>query len=84
MPVIRLIVFKHCTLLASSITFNSEIISLCSRYTKKGLVYIIITESFSRQPSFYFKCTKSNTRALYNIHLVSLNKYIFLAYFNSL
>ena len=48
------------------------------------LVYIIITEPFSRQLSSCFKYIKLNIYVLYNVHLVSLNKYIFLAYFNSL
>ena len=44
MPTIRLIAFKCYTLLTSSITLNSEIMSPCSHYAKKGLVYIAITE----------------------------------------
>ena len=74
--------FKCRTLLTISISLNGEIMSPYSRYIKKGLVYIIITDLFSRQPSFYTKCTKLNTYILYNIHLVSLNKYIFPAYFS--
>ena len=84
MPAIRLISFKYHALLASSITLNSEIMSSCSHYAKKGLVCIIITEPFSCQPSFYFKYTKLNTRALCNVYLVSFNKYAFLAHLNSL
>ena len=53
-----------------------------SYYIKKGLVYIIIIDFFSRQPSSYTKCIKLNTCTLYNIRLVLLNKYIFSAYFN--
>ena len=45
MPAVRLIAFKYCTLLTSSIALNGEIISPCSWYIKKGLVYIAITES---------------------------------------
>ena len=71
---------KYYTLLTISISLDGEIISPCSRYIKKGLVYIVIINSFSRQPSFYIKCTKLNTYMLYNIHLVSLNKYILLYY----
>ena len=47
MPAVRLTVFKYYTLLTSSITFNGEIISPCSYYIKKGLVYIIIIKPFS-------------------------------------
>ena len=78
MPPIKSSASKYCALLTISISLNGEIMSPCSRYTKKGLVYIIITDPFGRQPSSYTKCTKLNTRALYNIRLVSLNKYIFL------
>ena len=51
-----------------------------SHYIKKGLVYIIIIEPFSRQPSFYTKYTKSNTYILCDIRSVPLNKYRFLYY----
>ena len=47
MPAVRLIVFKCYTLFISSIALNSEIISPYSYCAKKGLVCIIITESFS-------------------------------------
>ena len=80
MPFIRLSIFKCYTLLAISISLNGEIISPYSYYVKKGLVYIIIINPFSRQPSFYTKCTKLNTYMLYNMRLVSLNKYMFLYY----
>ena len=61
MPAVRLIVFEYCTLLASSIALNSEIISLCSYYIKKGLVCIVITDPSNYQPSSYSECTKLNT-----------------------
>ena len=78
MPPIRFLVSKRYTLLTISISFNKEIMSPYSRYTKKGLVYIIIMDPFSRQPFSYTKCTKLNTCVLYNVHLVFFNKYIFL------
>ena len=84
MPAVRSLVSKYCTLLRSSIACNSEIISPCSYYMNKGLVYIAIINPFSYQPSSYSKCTKLNTYALYDVHLVSLNKYIFLTCFVSL
>ena len=80
MPPIKLSAFKRCTLLITSISFNGEIISFYFRYIKKGLVYIIIIDPFSRQPFSYIECTKLNTRALYNVRLVSFNKYTFPYY----
>ena len=77
MPSIKLSVFKRCTLLAKSISLNGEIISSYSRYIKKGLVYIVIINPFSRQPSFYTKYTKLNTCILCDVRLISLNKYTF-------
>ena len=71
---------KRCTLLAISISLNKEIISPYFYYTKKGLVYIIIIDFFSCQPFSYAECTKLNTYTLYNMHLVSLNKYIYPYY----
>ena len=67
----------RCILLAISISLNSEIMSPYSCYTKKGLVYITITALFSRQPSSYSKYIKANTRSLYNMRLVFINKYTF-------
>ena len=74
---VRSLVFKRRTLLAISIFLDGKIISPYSRYAKKGLVYIIITDPSGRQFFSYIKCTKSNTYILYNMRLVSLNKYIF-------
>ena len=77
MPPIRSLVSIYCVLLTASISLNSEIISPYSHYAKKGLLYIIIIALFSCQPSSYFKCIKANTCFLYNIRLVSTNKYTF-------
>ena len=79
-PPIRLFASKRRTLLTASISLDREIISSCSYYVKKGLVCITIINPFSRQPSSYAEYTKLNTRMLYNIRLVSLNKCIFLRY----
>ena len=84
MPAVKLIAFKYYTLLISSIAFDGEIISPCSCCAKKGLVCIIIADLSSHQPSFYFKYTKLNTCVLYNMRLVSFNKYIFFIYLASL
>ena len=42
MPPVKSLAFKHYALLILSILLNKEIISLCSYYTKKGLVYIVL------------------------------------------
>ena len=78
MPFIRSLASKYCTLLAAFISLNGEIISPYSCYAKKGLVYIVIISPFSYQPSSYFKYTKANTRLLYDVRSIPLNKYKFL------
>ena len=83
MPLIRFSASKCRAFLAASISLDREIISFCSYYTKKGLVYIIITDSFSCQFSSYIKYTKLNTYALYNIRSVSFNKCAFPTYSTS-
>ena len=80
MPLIRLSTSKRCTLLAASISLNRKIMSPYSYYTKKGLVYIIITDFSSCQSSSYVECTKLNTCTLYNMRSVSFNKYTFFYY----
>ena len=80
MPPIKSLAFKRCIFLAIFISLNREIISPYSYCAKKGLVYIIITEPFSRQPFFYTKYTKSNTFMLCDMRLVFFNKYTFPAY----
>ena len=77
MPAIRSSTSEYCALLTSSITLDGEIISPYSCYTKKGLVYIIITEPFGHQSFFYSKYTKLNTCMLCNMRLVLFNKCIF-------
>ena len=84
MPFIRSSISKRRALFTTFISLDGEIISPYSHYAKKGLVYIIITDPFSRQPFSYIKCTKLNTRLSYNMRSVSLNKYIFSAYSISL
>ena len=83
MPSIRSFASKRRTRLATSISLNGEIINPYFRYAKKGLVYIIIAELFSYHPSFYIKYTKSNTRTLCNVRLISLDKCICPAYYIS-
>ena len=80
MPPIKLFASKRYTLLTISISLNGEIISPYSYYIKKGLIYITIIDLSSHQSFFYAKYTKLNTYTLYNMRLVSLNKYTFLYY----
>ena len=84
MPAVRLTVFKYYTFFISSIALNSKIMSPCSYCVKKGLVCIIIADLFGCQSSSCSKCIKLNTCILYNVRLVSFNKYTFFACFNSL
>ena len=77
MPPIRSLASVRCVLLAISIFLNSEIMSPCSRYIKKGLVCVTIITLFGCQPSSYSKYTKANTCFLCDMHSVSTNKYIF-------
>ena len=74
MPFIRSFVSERCILLTTSISLDGEIISPYSYYIKKGLIYIIITNPFSCQPSFYTKYTKLNTYISCNMCSVSFNK----------
>ena len=76
MPPIRSLVSKRCAHTVAVILLLGEIMPSCSRCEEKKLVYIIIIASFSRQPSFYIKCTKSNIYLSCNIRLVSDIKYL--------
>ena len=67
MPSIRSTTLERRTLLTISISLDKEIISPCSYYTKKGLVYITIIAPSSYYPFFYSKYTKANTSLLYDI-----------------
>jgi hypothetical protein len=61
MPSIRSIASEHSMLFTISISLNGEIMSLCSYYTKKGLVYIVLVFPFRYQPFSYLEYTKVNT-----------------------
>ena len=74
MPFIRSSVFKrttYCFKLVAVILLLSKIIPTYSYYMEKGLIYITIIASLSRQPSSYAKYTKLNIRLSYNIRSVS-------------
>ena len=77
MPPVRSLTSERHALLVASISLDGEIISPCSYYAKKGLIYIIIAAPFSHQPSSCFEYTKVNMHSFYNVRLVSTNKYIF-------
>ena len=78
MPSIRFSTLERRAFFTAFISLDGEIISPYSCYAKKGLVYIIITALFSRQPSSCFKYIKVNTYLLCDVCLVFINKYIFL------
>ena len=56
---------------------------MCSYYTEKKLVCVIIVALFSRQPSSYSKYIKLNMYFSCNIRLVFNTKYTFLIYFTT-
>ena len=83
MPLIRSSASMRYILLAISISLNGKIMSPYSYYIKKGLVYIVIINPFSRQFSSYLKYTKANICSLCDVRSVSFNKYIFLTHLAS-
>ena len=76
MPPIRSLASECCAYIVSVILLFSKIMPIYSRYTKKKLVYIIITALFSCQPSSCLKCTKSNIHLSCNIRSVLDTKYL--------
>ena len=71
MPPIRSLASKRRAYTVAVILLFGEIMPSCSYYKEKKLVYITIVAPFSRQPSSYVKCTKSNIRLSCNIRSVS-------------
>ena len=67
MPPIRSTASERRAYTVLVILLLGEIMPSCSYCAEKKLVYIIIAALFSRQPSFYIKCTKLNMRLSYNI-----------------
>ena len=82
MPPIRSLASKCCVYAVVVIFLLGEIMPSYSYCEEKKLVYIIIIAPFSRQPSFYFKCTKSNIHLSCNVRSVSDTKYIFISLYN--
>ena len=76
MPFIRFFASERHTYIIAVIFLFSEIIPSCSCYKEKKLVYIIIIAPFSRQPSFYIKCTKLNIHLSCNVKLIFNAKYL--------
>ena len=68
---IRSLVFKRRAYIVAMILLFNKIMPTCFCYMLKGLVYIIIIASLSRQPSSYIKYTKLNMRLSCNIRSVS-------------
>jgi hypothetical protein len=81
MPFIRSSASKYLAYhskLVAVILLLSEIIPSYSHYAEKGLVYIIITALFNRQPFSYSKCTKLNIYLSCNVYSISNTKCIYL------
>ena len=74
MPSIRSLASERHTCTIAVIFLFGEIMPSYSYYEEKKLVYIIIITFFSRQPSFYIKCTKLNMCLSCNIKSVSNTK----------
>ena len=61
---------RHAHIVVLILLFG-EVILLYFYCAKEGLIYIIIVAPFSRQPSFYFKCTQLNIHSFYNVWSIS-------------
>ena len=79
MPPIRSSTSKRRTRIVSTILSLSEVMSPCSRYVKKKLVYVVIALPSGRQPSSYAEYTRANMRSSYDIRSISDNKCIRLS-----
>ena len=76
MPPIRSLASERRAYIVAVILLLGEIMLIYSCCAKKKLVYITIAASFSRQPSFYIKCTKLNIHLFYNVKSVLDTKYL--------
>ena len=76
MPPIRSSASKRRAYIVVVILLLGEIMPSYSCCKEKKLVYITIVALFSRQPSFYVKCTKSNIYLSCNVRLVFDAKYM--------
>ena len=82
MPFIRSLAFKRRAYAVAVILLLGEIMPSYSYYKEKKLVYIIIIAFSSRQPFFYFKCTKLNIHLSCSVKSVSNAEYIFISLCN--
>ena len=82
MPPIRSLASKRRACVVVVIFSFSEIMPSYSYCKEKKLVYIAIAAPFSRQPSFYIKCTKSNMRLSCNVKSVSDTECTFIFLYN--
>ena len=80
-PLIKSLASKHHTYIVAVILLLSKIMSICSCYMLKKLVYIAIIASLGRQPSFYTKCIKLNMRLSCDIKSVFNAKYAYFIHF---
>ena len=81
MPFVRSLISKHHARVVAIILLLNKIMPTYSRCVLKGLVYIIIIASLSRQPFSCAKYTKLNMRLSCNVKLVFNTKYAFLIRF---
>ena len=83
MPFIRSLVSEYRAYIVILILLLGAIMPICSYYTKKKLVYVVIIALFNYQPSSYSKCMKLNICFSYNVKSVSDAKCTFFIYFTS-
>ena len=75
-PPIRSLASERRTYIVAVIFLLSKIMPTYSCCVLKGLVYVIITAPFSRQPSSYTECTKLNIWSSCDVRSVSAAEYI--------
>ena len=83
MPFIRSLASKRYAYTIASIILLSGLMSFYSYYTEKGLVCVVIINSFTHQPSSCSECIKLNIYLSCDICSVSNAKYTFYAYWTS-
>jgi len=70
--------------IAAILSLSKIILSLYSRYIRKGLVYIALASPLSRQLSSYLEYTKANIRFSYDVYFTFNAKYTHPITLNSL
>ena len=84
MPFIKSLASERRTRVIAVILLLGEIMPTYSYCVLKGLVYIAIITSLSRQPSSYTKYIKLNMYSSYDVRLVFNTKYAFCKVYNFL